>query len=58
VPQAPDNFGTGTPDADVAEPLIASVADVVVEIEDRSPQEIKQAEDSEDDLYSIKNFSI
>ena len=26
--------------------------------EDRSPQEIKAAEDQDDDLYSIKNFSI
>jgi hypothetical protein len=31
-------------------------SDLIVEIEDRSPQEIKSDEDT--DLYSIKNFSI
>ena len=35
-------------------------AEVLVEMEDRSPEEIKTAEDTstDDDLYSIKNFSI
>ena len=32
--------------------------EVIVEIEDRSPEEIKQADDTDTDLYSIKNFSI
>ena len=33
-------------------------AEVLVEMEDRSPDEIKVAEDTDTDLYSIKNFSI
>ncbi len=35
-----------------------SVGEVIVEIEDRAPEEIKQADNTDDDLYSIKNFSI
>jgi ParB family chromosome partitioning protein len=32
--------------------------EIIVEMEDRAPEEIKQAENNDDDLYSIKNFSI
>ncbi len=35
-----------------------SVGEVIVEDESRAPEEIKQADNTDDDLYSIKNFSI
>jgi ParB family chromosome partitioning protein len=44
------------PGAEIDTSVEPAIAEIV--LDDRAPEEIKVAEDSEDDLYSIKNFSI
>ncbi len=45
-----------TPVAEIIE--VVPVTDIVENPDDRSPEEIKTSENTEDEIYSIKNFSI
>ncbi len=43
----------------VSDPTVATVTlEDLKNVDDRSPEEIKQSENTEDEIYSIKNFSI